>query len=192
MTPRRAPGRAGWPKTASVSPTTAEPRPSDGWPRPGTVSTARSRTGSKAVTDAGSVRPSGRSTSVLVVPATTWALVTMVSGAGEKPLPCSRSPQATPLTLTVEAVTWETRLGPMPGRAGAGIGTSRARRPLSRPRRSAAGAAAGRVRPGAACAGPAVASIGNASPTARTMAPARRRVLKDTTDLPSSARFLQR
>src|SRR5206468_2692723 len=101
------------------------------------------------------VLPSGRRTDVAVLPATTWALVTITSGAGENPLPATRTPHARPLTRTVDAMTWLTTAGGR-GAAGAGAGgNSRARR---LPRTSSAfdeGAAAAWVRAAGAAAGPA-------------------------------------
>ncbi len=50
-------------------------------------------------------RPSVRSTLGRSTPATTWALVTMMSAAGEKPLPLRMRPHAVPNTFTVESAT---------------------------------------------------------------------------------------
>src|SRR5205085_8389988 len=96
-------------------------------------------------------------TDVVVFPATTWALVTIRSGAGENPLPASRTPQARPLTRTVDAVTWATRGGGRVSVAGVGAGgSSRARRLPRTSRAFEEGAAAAWVRAaGAADAGPA-------------------------------------
>src|SRR5919199_4012759 len=146
---------------ASVSPTVAGARLSGASPRPGTARTARSRSGSKTCTWAGSVLPSGRRTVVFAVPATTWALVTTVSGAAANPLPVSRKPQAVPLTRTVDAVTPALAAGGVPGTVfGARAGRSRASRSLRTARTSFDGAAAGRVAGVAAAAGPAGGSAG--------------------------------
>jgi len=167
---------SGCPKTVPLSPLIAEARGRDGSPRPGTASTARSRTGSNAWTWAARVTPSGRCTTGLASPATTWALVTMVSGAGENPLPETRKPQPTPLTRTVEAIT--RAAGPEGAAEETGAGgteSNRASRPAMVARASEEGAAAGRMRSedvvagpvGAACAAPALAS-GNVRASERT------------------------
>ena len=85
---------------------------------PGTERRARSRSGSKATTVALARLPSVRTTSVEVLPATTWALVATSSVSTTKPLPSCSRPQASPSTRTVDAATRSDTARGMPVWAG--------------------------------------------------------------------------
>src|SRR6056297_1547544 len=81
--------------------------------------TATSRSGSKATTSTGTVRPSGPTTETVSDPATTWATVTMARSATTVPTPNRvRGPHPSTSTDTVAAAALSTSGAAVPGSGG--------------------------------------------------------------------------